>query len=274
MIPVADALADGVAAFDHLSQLSHGAIQSHHDSLLADMLAQDLFSPSSLAAGAEASSSSSAGLPSALVAYRDDSGAADPSWLLQPAREHAQPLWGPPDPYLSAGKSIAPLHPPPAAGLDPSAPAAALFTDLSASPPASPELAERARAAASRGWAVLDASAIRAGGPGGGLPGFAPDSSLGFLPGHGAGLPAETPGSFASQVEWSARFLNVVDRLPAVALLYALLEFLGLRSGVDSYKEDVDADPAGAAADALRVTLVRMGAFAVLAVITLVLFGG
>jgi hypothetical protein len=123
---------------------------------------------------------------------------------------------------------------------------------------------------------VLDASAIRAGGgPGGGLPGFAPDSSLGFLPPHGAGgLPAETPASFASQVEWSARFLGVVDRLPAAALLYALLEFLGLRSGVDSYKEDVDADPAGAAADALRVTLVRMGAFAVLAVVTLVLFGG
>jgi hypothetical protein len=66
------------------------------------------------------------------------------------------------------------------------------------------------------------------------------NSNPSALQSNGAGPPAETPGSFASQVEWAARFLGVVDGLPAAALLYALLEFLGLRSGVDSYKDDAD----------------------------------
>jgi hypothetical protein len=198
------------------------------------------------------------------------------SWLLQPAHEHAQPLWGPPDPYLSAGKSIAPLHPPSVSvepnSIDASTPPLSSASSSSSLPPPSPELADRARTAAAKGWKILDASKIRSFSQ---LPGFVPDSAAGgFLPRHEPSIPAETPATFASQVEWSAQFLRVVDKLPLVALLYALVEFLGLRSGVDSFKEEVEDDPARATADTIKVTVIRMGAFAILAVLTLVLFGG
>lgn len=193
------------------------------------------------------------------------------SAYLQPAHEHAQPLWGPPDPYLSAGKSIAPLSSVPStAALDA---AAATATSTSSAPQlstVSPELAQQARLAAARGWNVLDAQGIKAEAT---LPGFA--ETGGILPRHAPNMPlAETPATFAAQVEWSASFLRVVDRLPYAALLYALVEFLVLRPNVDLYQEEVEDDPARALADSIKVTTVRMGAFAFVAVVTLVVFGG
>jgi hypothetical protein len=52
------------------------------------------------------------------------------------------------------------------------------------------------------------------------------------------------------------------------------VEFLFLRPNVDLYKEDVEDDPASALANSVKVTTVRLGAFAVVAIVTLVLFGG
>jgi hypothetical protein len=190
---------------------------------------------------------------------------------LQPAHEHTQPLWGPPDPYLSAGKSIAPLTPPGSGSTSSGAlDAAATATSASSSSTVSPELAQQARLAAARGWNVLDAQSIKAEAT---LPGFA--ETGGVLPRHVPNLPLdETPATFAAQIEWSAAFLRVVDRLPYAALLYALVEFLVLRPNVDLYREDVEDDLGRALADSVKVTTVRLGAFAVVAVVTLVVFGG
>jgi hypothetical protein len=218
-----------------------------------------------------ASSSSSLESTTTFLSSSTSSSAA----YLQPAHEHTQPLWGPPDPYLSAGKSIAPLTPPgptSAGGVTAALDAAGTTSSSSSSSSStvSPELAQQARLAAARGWDVLDAQHIKAGAA---LPGFA--ETGGILPRHVPNLPLEeTPATFAAQIEWSAAFLRVVDRLPYAALLYALVEFLVLRPNVDLYKEDVEDDPGRALADSVKVTTVRLGAFAVVAILTLVVFGG
>jgi hypothetical protein len=187
--------------------------------------------------------------------------ASDVSVLLKPAHEHTQPLWGPPDPYLTAGKSIAPsakalLD----MGIEKSSATAAIT---------SPELSEKVQTALSKGWKVLDASHIQAQRL---LPGFA--ETRGILPRHDAVVPEETPETFAAQVEWAAQFMNVIEKIPYAALAYGMIEFFLLRPNIDQYKEDIEDEPARAFADTVKVTGVRMGMFAVVAIVTLVLFGG
>jgi hypothetical protein len=154
--------------------------------------------------------------------------------LLKPATEHTQPLWGPPDPYLSAGKSIAPS----------------------------------AKALADLGIADVDGAAIHAQTL---LPGFSP--TRGILPTHVMGLPAETPETFAAQVEWSARFLNVVDQIPTIVIAYALVEFFLLRPNLDLYLEDIRQQPTRIAAGTVAVTGVRLGVFFVIGILTCTIFG-
>lgn len=173
--------------------------------------------------------------------------------VLKPAMEHTQPLWGPPDPYLSAGRSIAP--------------SAKSLADLGIekSTEGWPELAQMA---VKDGVSVIDKAAIHAESL---LPGFA--SVHGILPSHDPGVPPETPATFAAQVEWAAGFLNVVDKLPEAAFAYALIEFFILRPGIDMYKEDVEEDPGRAFADTLAVAGVRLGMFCIVAAVTTTIFG-
>ncbi|GAX10226.1 hypothetical protein FisN_3Lu438 [Fistulifera solaris] len=154
--------------------------------------------------------------------------------LLKPATEHTQPLWGPPDPYLSAGKSIAPS----------------------------------AKALADMGITNLDGAAIHAQTL---LPGFSP--TRGILQTHVMGLPAETPETFAAQVEWSARFLNVIDQIPTIVIAYALVEFFLLRPNLDLYLEDIREQPTRIMAGTVAVTGVRLGVFFVIGILTCTIFG-
>ena len=114
---------------------------------------------------------------------------------------------------------------------------------------------------------VLDSAALQAESV---LPGFT--RTGGILPFHHA-VPAETPASFAAQVEWSAGFLNVVDKLPEAAFAYALVEFFFLRPGIDRYTEDVELEPTRAWTESLAVTGVRLGMFCLVAAITTTIFG-
>ena len=164
---------------------------------------------------------------------------------LQPAHGHSQPLWGPPDPYLTAGKSIPP--------------------SMAANLPAPTELPESAQALVNKGYHVVNGADWHALNV---LPGFAP--TRGFLPGHQA-IP-ETPESFAAQVEWAAGFLNVIDALPYVAFGYALIEFFLLRPNLDVYAEEV-AESGGPAREALVTTAVRVGALCVVAIVTTGIMG-
>ena len=176
------------------------------------------------------------------------------SQLLKPAAEHTQPLWGAPDPYLSSGHSIAP--------------SAKSLTDLGVASLDTSTLTESAQKAASNGWHLLDSTRLSAENL---LPGFS--RTGGLLPFHEAGLPAETPETFAAQVEWSARFLNVIDNLPAVAFAYALVEFFLLRPNIDVYQEEIQQEPSEVLSATVAVTSVRMAAFAVISVVTCTVFG-
>lgn len=163
--------------------------------------------------------------------------------LLKPAAEHTQPLWGPPDPYLSAGKSIAPSAKALAEmGIAP--------TDLQTN------------------GGVVDGAAIHAQTL---LPGFSP--TRGILPSHVMGLPAETPETFAAQVEWSARFLNVIDQVPTIVFTYVLVEFFLLRPNLDLYQEEIRDQPTQVLAGTVAVTGVRVGVFFVIAILTCTIFG-
>lgn len=174
--------------------------------------------------------------------------------LLQSAHGHTQPLWGPPDPYLSAGKSIAPSAQALANNLG------ITKSDASIAAAALPDYAQKA---ASNGWNILDPARIHAQNL---LPGFSPTG--GILPAHNPNIPAETPATFMAQIEWSAKFLNVVDNLPAVAFAYALVEFFLIRPNLDMYKEDIEEEPSEVLTETVSVTGVRLAVFAIIAVVT------
>jgi hypothetical protein len=56
-------------------------------------------------------------------------------------------------------------------------------------------------------------------------------------------------------------------------LSYALIEFFLLRPGVDLYQQDIDDEPERVLAETVLVTAVRMGVFAVVATVTVSIFG-
>jgi hypothetical protein len=179
-----------------------------------------------------------------------------------PAHEHTQPFWGTPDPFLSAGRSIAPT----VQGMQELGISKRAIADVVSQAPEG--LADKVQSALTKGWKVLDFSNVQTQD---GLPGFIPTRSI--LAAHEIGIPAETSETFASQVEWSAGFLTVVDKLPYIALSYALIEFFLLRPGVDLYQQDIDDNPEQVLAETVLVTAVRMGVFAVVATVTVSIFG-
>lgn len=189
---------------------------------------------------------------------------------LQPAHGHnAASSWfgGAVDPYLAAGKSIAPsakgLTNLLAGGAQEGTTAAAGAVGAASN---TQPLPEALQTVLNQGWKLLDARVIQQENF---LPGFTPTG--GILPSHQA--PAETPASFALQVEWSARFLKVVDKLPEAAFFYALVEFFLLRPNIDLYKEEIRQEPGAVAVETLVTTAVRVAAFGIVAVVTLGIFG-
>ena len=182
--------------------------------------------------------------------------------LLKPAHEHTQPLFGPPDKYLSAGHSIAPNVKALAGG------EGAAATTTTTRPV--DQLPEVAQAAAKKGWYILDAAKMENGG-GSVLPGF---SKIGhILPTHADNIPEANMESFTAQVFTAAKFLPVLEKLPVAAFVYVLFDFFLLRPDVDLYKEDIEEEPFEVAAETAAVTGVRLATFAVIGFLTVVAFG-
>lgn len=176
---------------------------------------------------------------------------------------HSNPLFGPPDPYLAAGKSIAPSA---KALMDMGITSAKTASEIV--PDGSEALQKSITVAMDKGWKILDASKIHGTGVNH-LPGFADTRGI-----FGPRLPKyEDPDTFGAEVKWAAGYFNVMDKLPFVAFYYALVEFFILRPGVDLYKEEVENDPDGVWADTLAVSIVRFGALALITLVT-VLFSG
>lgn len=171
---------------------------------------------------------------------------------MKPATGHSGPLFGPHDPIISAGKSIPPSS---KALLE-------LGVDVSKSPDV------RVAEGAAGSFPVLDASKLS---PVPLLPGFSP--TRGILP-VATPMPVATPESALINAKWSLGFIDVIDRLPEVVFVYALVEFTFLRPNLDLYLEDIEAERGAVAWDFLRVTAVRLAAFAVIAFLTNALFGG
>jgi hypothetical protein len=86
-------------------------------------------------------------------------------------------------------------------------------------------------------------------------------------------VPLETPATFAAQVQWSAGFLNVIDKLPEAVFVHALIEFSILRPNLDLHKEDIESNPGPVWADTIAVTTVRLAMFTVVAAVTTTIFG-
>jgi hypothetical protein len=186
------------------------------------------------------------------------------------AHGHSNPLFGPPDAILAAGKSVAPSA---KAMVDlgiTQIKTAADILPTGAGTTTTPAFAQSVQVAMTRGWKVLSDANIMNGG-GTHLPGF--QETSGILPYHNPNLPVETPETFAASVQWGASFFQVIEKLPYAAFWYALVEFFILRPGIDLYKEDIENDPNGAIMETLTVTGVRMGAFLIIAVVTTSMFG-
>eukprot|EP00980_Cylindrotheca_fusiformis_P025701 scaffold14497_cov119-Cylindrotheca_fusiformis.AAC.5 len=180
---------------------------------------------------------------------------------LHPATGHSYP---PPDQYLSPTGSVMPK-----VLADMGISQAKTASDLA--PDASAVLQQRIAAAMEKGIRLLDGSKmmnVRQQS----LPGFSENHGA-ILPTHNANVPAETPASFAAEVKWAAKYFDVMDKLPFAAFWYCIVEFAFLRPGIDFYKEDIEADPTGALADTMAVAIVRVMAFAIIAFLTVVLFG-
>jgi hypothetical protein len=182
---------------------------------------------------------------------------------LQPAVGHSNPLFGPPDPYLAAGKSIAPSA---KALADMGITQAKAASDFA--PDASPAFQQTISSVMDKGWKVLSNANIR-GAPS--LPGFS--ETHGILSTHSPNVPAETPASFALEVQWAANYFDVMDKLPYAAFWYCMVEFFILRPGIDFYKEDIEADPNGVLADTVAVAGVRVFSIAIISFLTVAFYG-
>jgi len=185
--------------------------------------------------------------------------------LLAPAAGHSNPLFGPPDPYLAAGKSI-----PPSAkalaefGITP-AKTAADFAPADASP----EYLKSIQNAMDHDWKITTIDTIKPTGVT--LPGFS--ETHGILPNHNFDLLPPNPEGFFAQLVWSSKYYAVFDHLPLAIFWYCLVEFAFLRPGIDFYKEEIEADPTGATIDTVAVFGVRMVAIAIVSTLTVWIFG-
>jgi hypothetical protein len=192
------------------------------------------------------------------------------STVIAPAHGHSNPLFGPPDAILAAGKSIAPSA---KAMVDLGITQIKTAADILPQEDGAmtnPDFAQSVQVAMTRGWKVLSDANIMNGG-GTHLPGF--QETRGILPYHNADLPVETPETFAASVQWSVSLLQVVEKLPYAAFWYAMVEFFILRKGIALYKEDIENDPNGVMMETLTVAGVRMGAFFIIALVTTTIFG-
>jgi hypothetical protein len=185
------------------------------------------------------------------------------SVYYKPAAEHTQPFWGGAlDPYLTAGKSIAP-----------STKALSDMGITTINDPSNAIAAFGAKITEDHKF-IIDATRIQMEDV---LPGFTKTGSL--LSQHiplGASSAESAPPavvSFVASIDWASNFINVIDKLPMAVLVYAIIEFFLLRPNINTYKEDIEENPTGIFADTLAVTTVRVTMFCIVAIATVGVFG-
>ena len=159
---------------------------------------------------------------------------------------HSNPLFGPPDPYLQAAKSIAPL-------VTPDTPA----------PDLSPDLQEMV----SKGVKVMDTSNIK---PEQRLPGIVYPVRTVLDRGP---MSSDYLATFSAKANWASSFINVFDKLALASFVYCLVEFFFLRPNVDLYKSEIEQEsPTSLLAEALATFAVRVLAMGLVALLTVAIF--
>ena len=166
------------------------------------------------------------------------------------AHGHSNPWFGPPDPYLEAGRSIAPLKP---------------VTD----PSAAPNVPEIVQELVAKGLKVIDASGIKEQDY---LPGFVPPSNS-FISRDAIPVAPESLPGFLAKAEWASSFSNVLDKLALASFVYCLVEFFYLRPNIDLYKSEIEEESQATLwADVVATFSVRFVAMAFVALFTLAIF--
>ena len=173
---------------------------------------------------------------------------------LRPASGHSQPLWGKPDPFLQAGKSIVPP------GMVKNSLEGGYSEYYSS---------KEVQAAASKGWKILDATTIQAEAV---LPGFTKHGSYILQP---SAIPPASPFTFAAQTDYAIWLLPIYQKLPYAVLAYGLLEFFILRRNLDTYMEEYysSRNDGKAVADTLLTTGVRVVVFLMITSFLLLVWG-
>lgn len=137
-------------------------------------------------------------------------------------------------------------------------------------PQASQLMQAKTQAAMDKGQLVLDASKIRGGSTSHDVfVGGKQTSSL-LAPHVDSVLSPDSPAKFMGRLKWTTTYLQVIDKLPRLAFYYAFVEFFFLRKNFDIYKEEVEDDPTGVAAETISDIAVRAGILFVLAMVTLI----
>jgi len=177
---------------------------------------------------------------------------------LKPAHEHSQSLFGPLDPYLSAGKSIIPSQ---NAFVD-----AGLADTVKSNPLDVPNKVVEAISKTPTKFVIDPKSVIRFDKV---LPGFSQTGH--FLP-QQSDL-QETDQSLILEMGSIAKLMRVVNVLPMVAFLYTCAEFFLVKPGYDAYKEELEEDGAAANVEFMALTGIRLAILSVVGVLTLTFFG-
>ncbi|CAB9510872.1 expressed unknown protein [Seminavis robusta] len=176
---------------------------------------------------------------------------------LHPAHGHSNPLFGPPDPYISAGKSIAPNI-------------KAFMTDTTTAT-VPEQLPEIAKVAAQKGVTIVDASKFQAGG-GDVLPGF---HKMGGVFGRRTGAGAHgNLQVFQNQVANASKLQSMLNHMIFPAFAFLFVDFLFLRPDSNVYQEDIEEEPVDAIVDSVQAAGVRLGVFVAMSFFATMFFSG
>lgn len=187
------------------------------------------------------------------------------SVYMKPASEHTQSWFGSSDPYLSAGKSIAPTSKALSdMGITITDKANLLLND--------PSVSSINKDAPSSTKYIIDSTFIQHHTL---LPGFAPTRGIldpSLIDSNSIDAPPAAV-SFVATIDWASHYINIIDKIPIVVLFYVCIEFFILRPNINLYKEDIDENPMGTFVNTVTVTSVRLAMFFILTIFTVGVFG-
>jgi len=179
--------------------------------------------------------------------------------VLKPAHEHSQPLFGPVDPYLSAGKSIIPSQ---NAFVDAGLAETVTFDPMSVPNKVAEAISKTPTKFVIDPKAILSIDKV--------LPGFQQTGH--FLPEHSASFPEENSQSLVLEMGSVAKMMRVVNALPMAAFWYTCAEFFLVKPGYDAYKEELDEDRAAATVEFMALSGIRLAILSAIGVFALAFF--